>query len=321
MTMESAESAVGGRSWSSPCVSVVIPLYNAEKFIGEALEGVLAQTFRDFEIIVVDDGSTDGSAAVVHRFGDAVRYVYQRNAGVAVATNRGLALSRGQFIAFLDNDDIWLPHKLERQVAFLTQHPNYGLVNCDMEYISESGARLNRVIKGINPQHPYVRLFQKGYVIYCSMIVVRREVYERVGGFDESFVAAGLQDMEWLSRVVECTEVGYLPETLVLYRDHGPRISGDLHKANEERYLNKLSARYGHIPETRRFLIGERVAFLSNLGQLEIRSGRVVEGRQHLFGAIALGLRECVNPKMIMRSWLRLVRSYLRILWRAEESG
>lgn len=296
---------------SSPRVSVVIPLYNCERYIGEAIESVLAQTFRDFEIIVIDDGSTDGSAKAVHRFGDAVRYVYQPNAGVSAATNRGVAAARGDLIALFDNDDVWLPSKLERQVTFLDQHPSCDLVNCDMQYISESGVLLDRHIRGIDLNSPYVRLFQQGYVIHCSMIMARRSTFDKVGGFNESFVAAGLQDMEWLSRVIECCELRYLPEVLVLYREHRPRVVGDQHKWNEELYLNKLWDRYHEDPVKRRFLTSERVAYLSNLGQMQISTGRFEAGRRHLRQASVMGMSHLVNLKMVLRSLLRLVRSYV----------
>ncbi len=311
MTAQAQQSA-GGTPRPSPRVSVVIPLYNCEKHIGETIEGVLAQTFRDFEIVVVDDGSTDGSAAIARSYGDAVRYAYQQNSGVSAATNRGVALARGELIAFLDNDDVWLPEKLERQIAFLHTHPHCGLVNCDMQYISESGIRLDRYLRGVNPDEPYVRLFQRGFVIMCSAVMIRRWVFEQTGGFDESFVAAGLQEMEWMSRVVDCVEVGCLPETLVLYRDHGSRIAREPATWNEGRYLARLWERHHMDPEKRHFLAGERVAFLSNLGHNEVRAGRVVEGRKHLRESLALSRRHLVNPKMVMRSLLRLARSYIR---------
>jgi glycosyltransferase involved in cell wall biosynthesis len=296
---------------SSPRVSVVIPLYNCEQHIGETIESVLAQTFRDYEIIVIDDGSTDGSAGIVRRFGSAVRYVYQPNTGVAAVTNRGVLLSQGELIAFLDNDDVWLPAKLERQVAFLDQHPACGFVNCDMQYVSESGVRMDRYLKGMNLGEAYVRLFQNGYVIMCSAVMVRRSVYDQAGGFDEAFVSAGLQEMEWMSRVVQCTEVGYVPDILVLYRDHGPRIPRDRSRWNEDVYWQRLWERHHHDPHKRRFLAGERAAFFSNLGQSEIRSGRVADGRGHLRQALALSARYAVNPKMVLRSLLRLGRSYM----------
>ena len=305
------QSVSNGGAHRSPRVSVVIPVYNSEDYVAEAIEGVLNQTYQDYEVIVVDDGSTDGSAAVVRSFGDAVRYIFQPNAGVSAATNRGVSLSNGEFIAFLDNDDIWLPEKLERQVAYLDTQPSCGFVNCDMQYISETGDKLDRFLRGYNTRDPYVRLFQKGYVIMCSAVLIRRGVFERTGGFNEAFVAAGLQDMEWMSRVVDCAEVGHLSETLVLYRDHGPRIPRDRARLNEEVYLNTLWERYGHDPRTRRFLLGERVAFLSNLGQYEIRMGHLPAGRQYLQKALSLSMSSwLVNPKMVWRSLLRLGRSY-----------
>ena len=292
-------------------VSVVIPLYNCERHIGEAIESVLAQTFKDYEIIVVDDGSTDDSASVVHKFDDQVRYVHQPNAGVSAATNHGIALSKGELIAFLDNDDVWLPEKLERQVAFLDEHPECGLVNCDLQYISETGDRLDRYLPGMNKRDPYVRLFQKGYVFMSSGVMMRRRVYEEIGGLDEEFVAAGLQEVEWLARIVERTEIGYVPEVLSLYRDHGSKIPTERSRLNQEILLRKLWERYQGEPEKHRFLAGERVAFLSNLGQREILAGLVLAGRTHLRQALALSLRHLVNFKMFLRSLLRLGRSAL----------
>ena len=199
-----------------PTVSVVIPLFNARDVIRDTIQSVLAQTFRDFEVIVVDDGSRDGSASVVCGFGDAVRYVYQPNAGVSVAMNHGMALSKGDLIAFLDNDDVWLPWKLEQQVVFLDRKPACGLVNCDLEYISETGEWQDRFLPGINRSDPYVRLFQEGFVFMSSAVMIRLMLYEKVGGFDEEFVAAGLQEVEWMARVLDCTEMGCIPEVLAL---------------------------------------------------------------------------------------------------------
>ena len=294
----------------APRVSVVIPLYNGEAHIAETIDGVLAQTFRDYDLIVIDDGSTDGSPAVVQRYGDRVRYARQTNAGVSAATNTALSLARGDLIAFLDHDDVWLPSKLERQVAFLDAHPECGFVNCDMQYISKSGERVDRYLRGINPADPYVRLFQKDHVIMCSTVMIRRSVYERAGGFDETFLAVGLQEMEWMSRVVECTSPGSVPETLVLYREHEPTVPGDSARCNQGLYLQRLWDRYQADPRKRRFLAGERVAFLSDLGQNEVRSGLVAEGRRHLRDALALAFRERVNVKMVVRSLLRLGRSH-----------
>ena len=100
-------------------VSVLIPSYNRGYLIGKTIESVLAQTYRPIEIIVVDDGSTDDTRAVIAKFGPAIRYIYQENAGLAVARNTGLVVARGEFIAFQDSDDMWLPWKLQVQVALM----------------------------------------------------------------------------------------------------------------------------------------------------------------------------------------------------------
>ena len=116
---------------AEPVVSVVIPLYNARDVIRETLEGLFAQTYPHFEVIVVDDGSTDGSGEVVQGYGDRVRYMFQRNAGVACARNRGIAAARGKYIALLDHDDLWGREKLAKQVSLLDSQPSVGMVVTD----------------------------------------------------------------------------------------------------------------------------------------------------------------------------------------------
>src|SRR6185295_9229239 len=145
-----------------PKVSVVMTLFNSEPFIGAAIGSVLGQTYSDYEIVVVDDGSTDGSAAIVKSFGERVRYVHQPNRGCAHATNHGVALSSGEYVAFLENDDVWLPQKLERQVAVLDLTPDVGAVNCDLQYVTEEGVIEEDWIQGRVPHDPYSRVFLKG---------------------------------------------------------------------------------------------------------------------------------------------------------------
>src|SRR5687768_9931393 len=116
---------------ATPKVSVVIPVYNRAKYVGETIESVLSQTYQDFELIVVDDGSTDGSRKVLESFGNRVtvlEHPNRENRGQSAAINRGLAAARGEFVGMLDSDDLWLPRKLELQVGFLDKHPEIGLV-------------------------------------------------------------------------------------------------------------------------------------------------------------------------------------------------
>ncbi len=112
-----------------PTVSVIIPTYNRRAYVQEAIDSVLAQTYTDYEIIVIDDGSTDGTGeALRERYGDKIIYEWQENQGLSAARNRGIESSRGQYIALLDSDDLWMPEKLERQVACLSQHPEVAMV-------------------------------------------------------------------------------------------------------------------------------------------------------------------------------------------------
>jgi len=128
-------------SQNEPLVSVVIPTYNRCGYLQQAIESVLSQSCGDFEVIVVDDGSTDETAQVIAKFSDErVRYLYQSNAGRSAARNWGMGAARGMYLAFLDDDDLYLPHKLASQVAFLESHPGVDLVGSGVRLIDEHGA-------------------------------------------------------------------------------------------------------------------------------------------------------------------------------------
>jgi GT2 family glycosyltransferase len=135
-------------------VSVILPTYNRAYSLGQAIESVLAQTYRPIEIIVVDDGSVDNTAEVVARFGSEVRYVRQENGGVAAARNHGLAITRGEFVGLIDSDDSWYPYKLEMQVAFLRKFPEAGMVWTDMAAVRDRGEKVHDA---------YLRIFYKAY--------------------------------------------------------------------------------------------------------------------------------------------------------------
>ncbi len=205
----------------SKSVSVIIPSFNYGRFIAEAIESVLAQTYAVGEIIVVDDGSTDETQQVVQVFGEAVKYIRQENAGVCSARNRGVEESTGELIAFLDADDIWEPSNLEKRVAKFETNEQIGLVHCGMrEFDSETGETLKLYLEG---KEGWVGddllLWEKPVVnVSGSAIVVEREAFDAVGGFDTRMKVG--EDWDFCYRVARKYKVGFVPEPLINYRSH-----------------------------------------------------------------------------------------------------
>jgi perosamine synthetase len=195
-TGDEAQAAAVARS--QPRVSVVIPTFNSADTLGEAVASVLAQTYTDFEILVVDDGSTDRTEDVVRRFGDRVRYFKQENQGVSSARNAGIERSRGLYIAFLDSDDLWRSEKLAEEVALLEADPELGLVYCDWAVVSGETVVQKSYHQGLRPARGYVfnELVQRGFIL-TSGVVVRRECLDDVGRFDKSLRVAEDYDL-WL---------------------------------------------------------------------------------------------------------------------------
>lgn len=210
---------------TNPTVSVVIPVYNGAKYVGEALESVFAQTLRPSEVIVVDDGSTDGTGEVVRGF-ETVTYVYQANAGASAARNLGVDRASGEYIAFLDHDDVWSPFKLERQVALLRDDPRVGFALCWIEH---------EFADGVPPQWFRNRdgsPTEPGYV--TSTWLVRRATFDAVGPFDSAYRIG--QDTDWLVRAVDLgiryAIVGGDP--LVTKRTHGSNLMSGVQESKKE---------------------------------------------------------------------------------------
>lgn len=205
-----------------PNVSVIIPTHNRRDFVREAIASVLAQTYQDFELIVVDDGSTDDTCEVVQEF-PGVRYLAQENRGVSAARNRGVLHSNGKMLAFLDSDDLWQPRKLEMQVAFFTAQP--GARICQTEEIwLRKGVRVNPHNKHKKPSGDIFARSLHLCLVSPSAVMMRRELFERMGGFDESLPACEDYDL-WLRIAV--TEPVHLIETpLVIKRGgHADQLS------------------------------------------------------------------------------------------------
>lgn len=206
-----------------PLVSVVIPTYNSAQYVTAAVNSVRAQTVRDVEILVVDDGSTDDTREVMKQYGALVRYFSQENGGVAVARNHGIAESSGRYIAFLDADDTWSPHKLEQQLAVLEANPRYRL--CYSAHTSVD-AQLTPLGVGRSERHgPALEdLLLHGNIVgsICT-VLCERELFKTGGVFDPELSQCADWDM-WI-RLAMLTEFLYLDEPLVTYRQHAANMS------------------------------------------------------------------------------------------------
>lgn len=202
-----------------PRVSVLIPTWNRERYLGQAIESVLAQTYRDFEVIVVDDGSTDGTAALVRRY-ETVRYVYQPHSGIPAARNRALEEARGELIAWLDSDDMYEPEKLERQVEYLDSHPTCQIVFCLQRSFSDIADS-----EMTDRQRRLAAIYGDGVRVYLASACIRREVFTRYGGFEEKYAYG--EDTEWIARICAAgvSVRTLLEERLYLCRIHDGQIS------------------------------------------------------------------------------------------------
>jgi glycosyltransferase involved in cell wall biosynthesis len=203
-----------------PLISVIIPNYNYGRYLAQAIDSVLEQTYPHVEVIVVDDGSTDDSLNVLQSYGERIRWTQQRNQGVSAARNRGIAESRGTLVAFLDADDVWLPTKLARQAA-LFNNPAVGLVYCGLQYISSEGEPLGVDLSGRRGRVLKEMALLRGAAVLAggSSALVRRECFDRVGLFDTQLSTSADWDM-W--RRIACHyEIDAVREPLLLYRQHG----------------------------------------------------------------------------------------------------
>ena len=216
---------------ATPRVSVFIPAYNREDLIGDAVGSVLAQTFRDFELIVVDDGSTDRTCAIVEAFGDPrVRLVSNgANLGIPISRNRGLELARGDYLAILDSDDRMLPERLRRQVAFLDANPGHALIGSWARFIDGAGKPTGRRrIQPVAPADVDAHLLFRCCISNRS--VMGRTAIMRAYGYDPAFPRC--QDYDLFVRMSGANILGNLPEILVEARQHGGQILGVGHLRN-----------------------------------------------------------------------------------------
>ena len=216
---------------NSPKVSVVIPAYNAAKFIEEAIQSVLAQTQPSWELIVVDDGSTDNTAAIVQQYSledSRIHLIQQVNQGVSAARNVGVHLAQADYIAFLDADDRWLPIKLAVHLSHFQSKPNLGVSYARAAFISFEGGLTGTIASGRLLQLQPENFLYENPTITTSNLVVRRAVFEQLGGFDLEMSYS--EDLDWLFRVLhsQTWQIEGINQVLIEYRLTGQGLSSSL---------------------------------------------------------------------------------------------
>ncbi len=210
-----------------PLVSVIVPAFNAAAYLPEALNSILGQTYPHVEVVVVNDGSTDESAAVLAQFqaqDPRVRVVHQQNLGLPSARNTGIQASHGEFLAYLDADDTIHPEKIERQLAYLQQHPETDLVYSDYCRADQDLRLLSEEVIGIK-RLPLHEAYVYTNVFPVMSPLLRRTLADRVGRFDPSLRAA--EDWDYWLRCERAGRFGYLPGFLSVYRIHGTQMHKD----------------------------------------------------------------------------------------------
>jgi len=292
-------------SHHEPLVSVVIPTHNRCDYLRQALRSVLAQSYSNFEVIVVDDGSTDGTAQVVGDFGDArVRYLYQANAGRSTARNRGMAAAKGIYLAFLDDDDLYLPHKLAHEVVFLETNPDVDLVAAGVQLIDERGA-----VQGAwRPWEGQPRLTLLNCLYGCplipSTVLFRRRMLDDLDHwFDPELNLA--EDTDFFLRLLHAgCGMTWLPEIVSAYRVHSTssQWDGARYSRAHQRLLDKLFAR----PDVPADVLAERTRLHAHhyltAACRAYACGQVASAQQDLVQALTLdaALQEGYMPPLVV---------------------
>ncbi|MBW4664429.1 MAG: glycosyltransferase [Chroococcus sp. CMT-3BRIN-NPC107] len=245
---------------NTPIISVVIPVYNGAKTIKETVESVLQQTYQNFEIIVINDGSQDETLAVINNIqNQKIKLFSYSNAGLSASRNRGFARACGEFITFLDADDLWTKDKLEAQLEALQQNPQAAVAYSWTDHIDEDGKFLRPASYTSCNGNVYERILVGNFLACGSNTLIRTQALKQVGGFDESLNSAEDWDM-WL-RLAPYYEFVVVPRPQVLYRISPYSMSVNIFKM-EAASLQVIERAYNQAPESLQYLKQESLGFL-----------------------------------------------------------
>jgi glycosyltransferase involved in cell wall biosynthesis len=296
------------RTMTAPRVSVVICVYNGEKFVGRAIDSALAQGFDGAEVVVVDDGSTDGTSAILARYGDRIRVVRQGNRGLAASRNVGVQASRAEYVAFLDADDVWLAGRLAKTVGALDRNPAAVLAFSDtilLDY-SDTPLGLSLLEAGDQAHAPSMEeMLERFWPIQPSAVTMRRAAIEKCGGFREEYrSASGFEDVYLFLLAREQGPFEYVPEPLVRYRILPLIDRLEKYAPGFRLFSRHVRERYGATAE----LIPNYIALHSDL---LIRRGMGAMGRGDLKQARRAFRCLMLYKPATRRDIFRLLRTYL----------
>ncbi len=282
-----------------PLVSIVIPTYNTADYIPFTLESIDRQTFRDFETLVVDDGSTDGTREVLDPYRERIVYIHQRNSGRSEARNTGIRAARGKYVAFLDSDDLWTERKLERQVELMESRPDVDFLFGDKQRFSNDGSLIIRSMfreKGYDADffgdpflviEPYRKLLDAPYVP-TGTVMMKKACFEATGLFDPDIYA---EDWEFWLRVALHHRFAYAGEVWELERDRPGSGSKNLEAVYESNIqaLEKHKRHYGDCLSRLNIDLDQRLAvFYKNYGYYLLRKQKI-SARKYLASSLSMG--------------------------------
>ena len=294
-----------------PRVSVIIPAYNAAATLKVAIDSVLRQSYRDFELIIVNDGSTDETAELLHSYAGRIIVVERANGGAAAARNSALAIARGNYIAFLDADDIWRSELLARLVPVLDSDPGCVMAYADLEIIDSNGNSLHTSLIADTSAHAPTldEMLHRVWPIMPSAVVMRKSVLEAIGGFCSEFKSCTYEDLYCWMRAREHGHFVYVPERLAAWRfslyPRRLKLGGASSAHNREVFARLVHERWG---VTIAPLIASRVraprSILGYIGLTAMRDGDVERAREAFRYALELDPRR-------LKNYFRLARTYL----------
>ncbi|MEO0836014.1 MAG: glycosyltransferase family A protein [Cyanobacteria bacterium J06642_3] len=289
-------------------VSVIIPAYNGDRYLGAAIDSILEQTFTDYEIIVVDDGSTDNTPQIAQQYGAAVRYLSQTNQGVAASRNLGLSTAKGEYITFLDQDDIFLPHKLASQVDLLDQDPNLGMVNSGWQITNQQG----ELQAAVEPWQQIPELTTANLIIwkpvFLGAMLFRQSWLQQTAGFDTTLSQTPDVDLVMNLAKLGCP-AAWVEQTTVQYRQHETNASKNTLLQAEE--LNQITARFFNqanlTPEIKALESQSRYQSLVWGAWRLYQTGYLTEMTNYLYQSLAFSQK---YPTEIILSWIESFKNY-----------